>query len=130
MKRIIILTLTLIVTVICHAASPSLACEKIFDRKDLRTEGHNLVKINQPNNYFRSITAENDKKLQNDIKKVFEQDRKKAYNVVEGYDGNSDREYSILNISSNGYVINIGFYWNKNGYVNLFIQSDPDAFKK
>lgn len=129
MKRFLALAVIVMIAAVGRAASPSLACEKIFDRKDIHTEGHQVVKISQANNYFRCVTAENDKKLQNDIRKAFEHDRKKAYNVVEGYDSVSGQEYAILNIKSNGYVISIGFYWNDKGYVNLFMQSDPAAFR-
>lgn len=128
MKRLIYITLMLLTAAVCRAASP-LESEKIFDRDDLRTEGHSIVKVSNPSNYFRSITAENDKKLLKDVKKAIEQDRKQAFNVVERYDGDSDEDYIILNINKNEYVVNIGFYWNDNGYVRLFIQSDPRAFK-
>lgn len=129
MKRILVATLALMITAVCLAVSPSLACEKIFERKDLRTEGHQVVALRQSDNYFRSVTAENDKKLLKDIKKAFEQDRSKAFNVIEGFDDQNRQDFAILNINSNGYVINIGFFWNENGYVNLFLQSNPAAFE-
>lgn len=127
MKRTLIVCITLVMAAICIAAPPKLACEKIFDRKDIRTEGHDIVKITQPANYFRGVTADRDKSLLKDVQKAFDEDRKRACNVVEGFDGKND--YAILNITNNGCVINVGFYWNDNGYVNLFIQSDPKAFK-
>ena len=53
-----------------------------------------------------------------------------AFNSVDRYDGDDEQESSILNIKHNGYVVNIGFYWDdKTGYVRLFMQSDPAAFK-
>lgn len=129
MKRILTLTLIAIICSVCRAATPFLACEKIFDRDDLRSEGHDVVFINQPNNFFRCVTAENDKSLQSDIKKAFELDRTKSFNSIEGFDSVNKCDYSILNIKRNGYVISVGFFRNKEGYVNLFIQADPAAFK-
>ncbi len=108
---------------LCRAASPSLECAKIFDRKDIRTEGRDLVKISQPNNYFMSVTAKNDKKLEKIVRKAFEQDKKRTNQIYEGYDGTNGWDYSILNINYNGAIVNIGFYWNGKGYVNLFMQS-------
>ena len=59
-----------------------------------------------------------------EVKKAFEQDRKLAFNSVDRYDGDDEQESSILNIKHNGYVVNIGFYWDdKTGYVRLFMQS-------
>lgn len=131
MKRILTISLILLVGILCHAASPyvTLACEKIFQRKDIRAEGHEVVTVRQPANYFRSVTAEKNKKLLDDIKKAFEQDRKKALNSFDSYDGNEKQNHSVLNIESNGYIINVGLTWDDNGYVNLFLQSDPKAFK-
>lgn len=129
MKRILTLTLLAIICSVCHAATPYLACEKIFEREDLRSEGHDVVFINQPNNFFRCVTAENDKSLQADIKKAFEQDRTKSFSSMEGFDSVNKCDYSILSIKRNGYVISVGFFHNKEGYVNLFIQADPAAFK-
>lgn len=127
MKRLFAFFLTLTVFAVCHATPPNLACEKIFDRKDIRTEGHRLVKTMQPGNYYRSVIADNDPKLQADIKKAFEADRNKAVNIVEGFDG--ERDYAIMQIKNNGCIINVSIRWDNEGYVNLYIQSDPAAFK-
>ncbi len=129
MKRIISLTIAVMIAIIGFAKSPNLACEKIFDRKELRTPGHDLVTVTNPGNIFRSVSADNDKDLQKAIKKAYDQDREKAYNIVEGYDNNNNQEYGILNISNNGCNISIGFYWNNDGFVKLFISGDPEAFK-
>ena len=129
MKRILALTLLVVATIVCRAASPNLACEKIFERKDLRAEGRDLVKITQPSNYFRSVTAENDKKLQKDILAAIEQGKKKSCNIVERYNGDGNEDHVILNIENNGCIISIGCYWTEQGYVRLFIQADPEAFK-
>ncbi|MDE6270222.1 MAG: hypothetical protein K2M12_05130 [Muribaculaceae bacterium] len=128
MKRLFAFLLAITVfTAVCHATPPNLACEKIFDRKDIRTEGHQLVKTMQPSNYYRSVQADNDPKLLADIKKAFEIDSKRASNIVEGFDGEND--YAILQIENNGFFINVSVRWDDNGYVNLYIQSDPAAFK-
>ncbi len=129
MKRILTLFIIALVAVVCNAASPSLACAKIFERKDLRAPGRDIVKINQPGNYFRSVTADNDKKLQKEIRAAVEQDMKKASNIVERYNGDDDEDSIILNLYNNGYLINIGFYWDNEGYVRLFIQANPGAFE-
>lgn len=123
MKRTITLILIIMIASLCRAASPSLECAKIFDRKDIRTEGRDLVKISQPNNYFMSVTAKNDKELEKIVRKAFEQDKKRTNQIYEGYDGTNGWDYSILNINYNGAIVNIGFYWNGKGYVNLFMQS-------
>lgn len=129
MKRIISLTLVLLITIVGFAKSPNLACEKIFDRKEVRTKGHDLVITTNQNNYFRSVSSGNDKNLQKEIKKAFDKDRAKANNVVEGFDSGNNQEYSIMQIENNGYNISIGFFRREDGYVNLFISGDPRAFK-
>lgn len=96
-------------------------------RKDLRTEGHEIVSNKSEDNYFRSVTASNDKKLCSDIKRLIARDKAKASNVVEGYkDG---KEYVILNIPNNGHIISVGFWWTDSGYVHLFVQSELAAFR-
>lgn len=131
MKRILAITLILVFAAgVCFAASPRLACQQLLERNDIRTKGHNVTVVNQPGNYFRSVEAVSDAKLLKEVKKAFEQDRKLAFNTVDRYDGDDEQESSILNIKHNGYVVNIGFYWDdKTGYVRLFMQSNPAAFK-
>lgn len=127
MKRTIFTLLAIVSVAICQAAGPNLASEKIFERDDIRTEGHELVKVTSPQNYFRSITAKKDPKLLKAIKTALDQDRKRAFNVVEGFDGKQD--YIILNIKHNGQTINVGSHFTAQGYVDLFIQSTEAAFK-
>lgn len=131
MKRILAITLLLVFAAgVCFAASPRLACQQLLERKDIRTKGHDVIVVNSPGNYFRSVEAESDAKLLKEVRKAFEQDRKLAFNSVDRFDGDEEQEYSILNVKQNGYVVNIGFYWNdETGYVRLFMQSDPAAFK-
>ena len=131
MKRILAITLLLVFAAgVCFAASPRLACQQLLERKDIRTKGHDVIVVNSPGNYFRSVEAESDAKLLKEVRKAFEQDRKLAFNSVDRFDGSEEQEYSILNVKQNGYVVNIGFYWNdETGYVRLFMQSDPAAFK-
>ncbi|MDE6487497.1 MAG: hypothetical protein K2L76_08360 [Muribaculaceae bacterium] len=131
MKRILAITLLLVFAAgVCFAASPRLACQQLLERKDIRTKGHDVIVVNSPGNYFRSVEAESDAKLLKEVRKAFEQDRKLAFNSVDRFDGSEEQEYSILNVKQNGYVVNIGFYWNdETGYVRLFIQADPAAFK-
>lgn len=112
---------------ICHAIPPKLACEVIFSRSDIRTEGHKLVSHKSEDNYFRSVTANNDKQLLSEIKKLVEKDKARATNVTEGYkDG---KEHIILNIPNNGCIINVGMWWSESGYVHLFVQSELKAFQ-
>lgn len=121
MKRILAITLLLVFAAgVCFAASPQLACEKIFEKRDIRTKGHSLVAVNNPNDFFRSVTADNDPKLLQEVKKAFEQDRKLATTTVDGFDG--EREYSIMTVNHNEGQVSIGFYWTDNGYVNLFVR--------
>lgn len=127
MKKIIIIALTLLISVVCHAASPNLVCEKIFEKKEVRTAGHELTIVTQPRNYFRSVSFSNDPKLEKEIEKAVEQDRKIAGNCVDRWDG--EKHYTILNIENNGYTINIGFYKKSDGSVRLFVQGEPEAFK-
>ena len=73
------------------------------------------------------MTAENDPKLRDEIIKLVDEDKKVAHNVVETYkDG---MEGVVLNIVNNDRPINVGLKWNDNGYINLFIQGDPEAFE-
>ncbi|MDE6340275.1 MAG: hypothetical protein K2K97_10890, partial [Muribaculaceae bacterium] len=108
-------------TCACWAASPSLACEEIFARKDLRTKGRQITKINNMATRFYSIKAHDDKKLLKEIKAAVEKDKKLASNIVEKYNGNKDQEEIILDISNSGRVAQIGVKWRDSGYVDLFI---------
>ncbi len=112
---------------ICYALPPRLACETVFCRKDIRTEGHKLVSNKSEDNYFRSVTATNDPALLSDIKDLVEKDKERATNVTEGY--KNGKEYIILNIPNNGCIINVGMWWTDDGYVHLFVQSELKAFK-
>ncbi|MDE5811421.1 MAG: hypothetical protein K2H61_03830 [Muribaculaceae bacterium] len=129
MKRILALTIAVIMAVAAFATPPNLACEKIFERNDLKTKGYNIVKIENNDDNFRCITAENDRKLLKEVEKAVEKDKAKAFNVVERYDPTNRRDCTILNINNNGYVISIGFFRDNNGFVNLFVQGVPEAFK-
>lgn len=127
MKRILITSILCCFVAICYAVPPRLACESVFNRKDIRTEGHRVVSNKSEDNYFRSVTATNDPKLQAEIKALVEKDKAKASNVSEGYrDG---KEYIILNIPHNGCEINVGLWWTTSGYVHLFVQSGLKAFQ-
>ena len=112
---------------ICYATPPHLACETVFSREDIRTEGHTIASTKSEDNYFRSITATKDPRLLSEIKELVKKDMERALNVVEGY--NNGKEYIILNIPSNDCIINVGMWWTDSGYVHLFIQSELKAFK-
>lgn len=127
MKKSIFFIIFLCTVCICNATPPNLACEAVFNRSDIRTEGHKVVSHKSEDNYFRSVTASNDQKLLSDIKKLVEKDKAKATNVTEGYkDG---KEHIILNIPNNDCIINVGLWWSESGYVHLFVQSEPQAFQ-
>lgn len=130
MKRFIAILTALAITAACWAATPELACHRLLERKDLRTKGHDIVQINQPKNYFRSISARSDRKLLKMVKQAVAEDRKRAFSVLDGYDGTNGQDYTVMNIKSNGKVVSIGFYWTDSGYVHLFFQSDPAAVGK
>lgn len=127
MKRLIFSIILVSFASICYATPPHLACEAVFSRDDIRTEGHKVVSNKSEDNYFRSITATNDRHLLSEIKKLVEQDKAKATNVVEGY--KNGKEYIILNIPNNGCIINVGMWWTTAGYVHFFVQSELKAFK-
>ncbi len=127
MKRLILILLFICTISLCYATPPRLACETVFSRNDIRTEGHKVVSNKSEDNYFRSVTATNDKRLLSVIKSLIERDKAKASNVVEGY--KNGKEYIILNIPSNGCTINVGMWWTDSGYVHLFVQSELKAFK-
>lgn len=127
MKKILLIILFISVASVCFAVPPRLACETVFNRRDIRTKGHKVVSNKSEDNYFRSVTAYNNPTLLADIRNLIEKDKAKATNIVEGYkDG---KEYVILNIPNNGHIINVGVWWTEAGYVHLFVQSELDAFK-
>ncbi len=128
MKRLILsIVLTSFVVSLCYAKPPRLACETVFSRNDIRTEGHKVVSNKSEDNYFRSVTATNDSRLLAEIKDLVEKDKARASNVTEGY--KNGQEYIILNIPNNGCIINVGMWWTDSGYVHLFVQSELKAFK-
>ena len=127
MKRYFAILILACVTLCAAATPPNLACESIFDRKELRTEGHKLVKITQKDNYYRCAQAEKDPKLRDEIIKLVREDMKKANNIVESCTDGQDR--IILNIENNGEIISVGLRWDEEGYVNLYVQGSPAAFK-
>lgn len=127
MKKAFLLIVFILCSAICWAAPPRLACETIFARSEIKTNGHKVVSVKSTDNYFRSVTADKDKRLLAKIKKLIQKDKSRASNVVEGYkDG---KEYIILNIPNNGHNINVGFWWTAAGYLHLFIQSELAAFE-
>lgn len=127
MKRLILTIFLVSFISICYATPPHLACETVFSRDDIRTEGHKIVSNKSEDNYFRSVTAANNPRLLSEIKGLVKKDKAKASNVTEGY--KNGKEYIILNIPNNGCIINVGMWWNNSGYVHLFIQSELKAFK-
>lgn len=127
MKRLVLSIVFLGLVSACYAKPPRLACEAVFSRKDIRTEGHKVVSNKSEDNYFRSVTAANDPSLLSDIKALVEKDKARATNVTEGY--KNGKEYIILNIPNNDCMINVGMWWTDSGYVHLFVQSELKAFK-
>ena len=127
MKRLILSIFLVSFIAICYATPPHLACESVFSRNDIRTEGHKIVSNKSEDNYFRSITATNNPRLLSEIKGLVKKDLSRASNVTEGY--KNGKEYIILNIPNNGCIINVGMWWTNSGYVHLFIQSQLQAFK-
>ena len=121
MKRSLFIIIFISLAAICWGAPPRLASETIFSRTEIKTDGHKFISNKSRDNYFRSVTAYNDKALLAEIKKQVLKDKSRASDVVEGY--------KILNIPNNGHTINIGFWWNANGYCHLFIQSELAAFE-
>lgn len=128
MRKSVALVIMLLCASAAMAVPPKLATETIFSQKDIRSKGYKLVTTRCEASYFRSVTAEKDKKLVKTIKKLVEKDSERAYNVVERTDENGN-EYIILNILNNTELINVGFWWNDSGYVHLFVEGRPDAFK-
>ena len=127
MNRFIITLVMAIISLAAMASTPNLAVESLFRRADLKKEGYTIITTRGNGNYYRSITAENDKKLQQQAKALVEKDSKRASNVIERC---SDGEESIiLNIPHNGHMINVGYFWNDEGYMRIFIQSEPEAFQ-
>lgn len=127
MKRLILSIFLLSFIAVCYATPPHLACEAVFNRDDIRTEGHKIVSNKSDDNYFRSVTATNNPRLLSEIKGLVKKDMSRASNVTEGY--KNGKEYIILNIPNNGCIINVGMWWTNSGYVHLFIQSELRAFK-
>lgn len=127
MKRLILSIFLVSFIAICYATPPHLACESVFSRNDIRTEGHKIVSNKSEDNYFRSITATNNPRLLSEIKGLVKKDMSRASNVTEGY--KNGKEYIILNIPNNGCIINVGMWWTNSGDVHLFIQSQLQAFK-
>lgn len=127
MKRLILSIFFVSFISICYAVPPRLACETVFSRNDIRTEGHKVVSNKSEDNYFRSVTASNDPRLLSEIKSLVEKDKTRATNITEGY--KNGKEYIILNIPNNGCIINVGMWWTDSGYVHLFVQSELKAFQ-
>lgn len=127
MKRYFAILILACVTLCAAATPPNLACEAIFDRPELRTEGHKLVKITDKENYFRKAEANADPQLRDEIIKLVREDMKRAYSVMESFNNGKGR--IILNVENNGKGISIGLQYDDKGYVDLFVQGPPKAFK-
>ncbi len=129
MKRFILIIMLSLIPVTAMAYFPRLAVESAFTRKDIKKPGIKIVFTNQPDNYFRSITATKDPALRDIIRKLVEADRKRAYNVSEQYEG--DGGGIILNILHEGKYVHVGFSFGGNGDFRLFLQTDnPELFKR
>lgn len=127
MKRFLTTIILCIACIPAFCKPPHLACETIFDRKDLRVPGNKIICTRSENNYFRSITSSNNPSLAKTIRNLVKKDQSRAYNTVEGYEKN--RDYIILNILNNNEIINIGVWWDDAGYINMFIQGTMKAFE-
>ena len=127
MKRVLIIIAVLATCLAAAAKAPKLACESLFTEKAPTKEGIKLVIIEGEANYFRSIRVENDPALAAKIKSCVEKDKKLATNKVQNY--TSEKSDLILNIPSGDYIINVGYTVRADGRVELWMQSDPQAFK-
>lgn len=127
MRRIFIFIVLLAACLAASAKGPKLACESLFTEKAPTKEGIKLVVIEGEGNYYRSISVENDPALAARIKECVEKDKKLASNKVQNY--TSEKTDVILNIPSGDYMINVGYTVRANGRVELWVQSDPAAFK-
>lgn len=129
MKRLILIVAFCMVSLAAFAAIPKLAVESVFERKDVKKPGVELVYKNQQRNYFRSISATHDPVLLEAVRKLVETDRKRAENVTEEY--GEGRGSIILNIYYEKKEINIGFFFHDDGNFRLFMQTDfPELFRR
>ena len=127
MKRYLFIAIMACISVICQATPPRLASEAIFNRKDIRQNGNILVITKTEDNFFRSVTASNNKELFKAIKDAVAKDRKRASNTAEGY--TNGKSYIILNIPNNNQLINVGFWDTGGDGFHFFIQANAEAFR-
>ncbi|MDE6078898.1 MAG: hypothetical protein K2G35_02410 [Duncaniella sp.] len=127
MKSFLLTILMAAGAVTALATPPNLAVESVFTRTELRRTGYDITITRQPNNYYRSISAERDPKLLKEVRALFEKDSKRADNYVERYDDGDERH--VLNIPHEGRYINVGLSVDSDGSFRLFVQGEPEAFK-
>lgn len=129
MKRYLTLIILAFTAFAAAAVPPRLKCETLFTQKinELRRPGIDLVIAKAPDNYYRGIIVTGNKRLFQQVKGFVETDRQRASNIAERYNENGG--HIILNIPSNGHIINVGLYWEDNGDFRFFIQSELAAFE-
>ena len=129
MKRYLTLIILVFTALSAAAVPPRLKSETLFTNKidELRRPGIDLAITKNTDNYYRGIIVKNNRPLLDHVKGLVEVDRKRASNTAERYV--EDGGHIILNIPSNGHLINIGLYWKDSGDFRFFIQSELAAFE-
>lgn len=129
MKRLLLfLIFPVLYAATALASPPNLATESVFSLPEMKKKGYKFVTNWHTTSYYRCMEADNNNDLAKHIKGLVEKDKKRAYNYVENYKENGSNSI-ILNIRNNNRTINVGFFWNDGGYVNLFVEGPPEAFE-
>lgn len=129
MKRFIMIAVMAICAIGVWAASPKLACAEFIEKCKRSKDVERVVISTGTDSYYRSVNIENNPTLLGEMRRAVEKDRKLASNTVESYRGGGEEESVILNIPSNGYLINIGLSVRGNGCASLFVEGNPGALK-
>ncbi|MDO4319768.1 MAG: hypothetical protein Q4C34_04260 [Bacteroidales bacterium] len=132
--RLITLVLSLTFAVAAFATNPRLETMQFFSEQYRRMPNTKVVITSSGSTHrYYSISVSNNEKLEHAIEKAVQNDRARAFNVVETY--TTDRTSIVLNIQVNNCTVSLGYSRDHDSdeedetYVKLFVSGPPEAFK-
>lgn len=128
MKRLLILFLTTIVTLMANAKAPQISAEQFFDGRYNKEKNVKTFFSKDNGTYFRMLQVSNNPAIVKKIGETLAKDQAKTSKYFEqvGAGGKS----IIIKIINNGETIDIGFQQDPSGKsATLFIKGPEKAFK-
>ncbi len=128
MKRYLILTVSLLISIVAMAKPPHLNVEKLFDGS-YNSDSTVAIHISKSKDkYFRGFTVTNNPKLVEKVTELFKKDAENAERSQEIIEKGKP-SYSSMTIKNNNLKIDIGLSYSFDNGCYLFISGPNEAFK-